>query len=109
MAVNALPRLRISRRQFDALPEYSHSFPTGVYFGKLWTAQLASGHWIVRGYVEHPTDPGMAVTLVWKPFFTALDSPGVAESLRRYRRSAGIYSLEDIAAGEVPASKIAAL
>lgn len=84
--VAGLPRLRISRAQFDKLREYSHSFPTGVYFGKLWRSQLAGGSWIVRGYVEAPGDPSMATVRAWKPFFTALDHPGVAESLARYDR-----------------------
>lgn len=40
---------RLTKAQFDALPEYSTSYPSGVYPGKCWKAQkaedLGGGRW----------------------------------------------------------------
>lgn len=34
--ITAFPRLRLTPRQFEELPEYSASYPTGTTPGKMW-------------------------------------------------------------------------
>lgn len=81
----SLPRLHISKWTFDQLGEYSVTIPTGVFFGKLWKAQLWNGRWVVRGYEIDPTDPKMALIRTWKPFFAVRDSRAVTDALELYR------------------------
>lgn len=46
----------MSKRDFDALPEYSISTPTGVYEGKCWKAKRG-GIWYLRWYDKDDGDP----------------------------------------------------
>jgi hypothetical protein len=82
---NALPRLRIHKTQFDALPEYSLTRPTGVYEGKLWRSVTSCGRWIVNGYLAHPTDPTKCIIQTWKPFFSATVDKFVIDCHKTYR------------------------
>lgn len=46
----------MSEPDFNKLPDYSRSQPTGVYPGKMWKAYSGGGSWILRWFGEHP-DP----------------------------------------------------
>jgi hypothetical protein len=70
----------ISRQDYDELPEYSATAPTGVYYGKMWRRHngafdrefLARGGkptWFVCQYLPHPTKGDLCVTKMYKPFF----------------------------------------
>lgn len=48
----------MSRSTFDELPEYSSSYPTGVYPGKMWKAGFP-GCWMLRWYGEVPGRPNL--------------------------------------------------
>ena len=58
----------ISKADFDALPEYSTSKPTGVYDGKCWKAKGKDGWWIGCYIEETPPHPDGMLT----PFRRAL-------------------------------------
>lgn len=48
----------LPQRDFDRLGEYSTTYPTGVYEGKVWRAQPPqTGVWVVRwyGFCADPT------------------------------------------------------
>lgn len=51
----------MTKRTFDDLAEYSHSFPSGVYPGKMWKSHLRDSTWVLRWYDEH-TDPKMCAS-----------------------------------------------
>lgn len=46
-------------RDFEQLRDYSHSFPGGVYPGKVWRAHSPLTGWIVRWYGESPDNPDL--------------------------------------------------
>lgn len=46
-----------SRRDFELLPEYSRSYPTGVYNGKMWRASFADGWYL--GWFADSSKPGL--------------------------------------------------
>jgi hypothetical protein len=60
----------LTQAQFDGLPEYSTTTPTGVYVGKCWKAQeliwpdrhggfpKATGKWFLRWFGESEIGPG---------------------------------------------------
>ena len=54
----------ISQKDFDALPEYSRSKPTGVYDGKCWKAYDAENdQWWIGCYIEeNPPHPDGMLT-----------------------------------------------
>lgn len=44
---------KLSKKYFDALPEYSTSYPSGVYEGKMWKRKMwkrKQGEWILMWY-----------------------------------------------------------
>jgi len=45
----------LSRKEFDALPEYSLSNPTGVIIGKQWKRK-SEDKWFLCEYVHAPGD-----------------------------------------------------
>lgn len=52
----------VSARDFDRLPEYSTSIPTGVYVGKVWKARRGEG-WMLGTFEDHdPPDPEFVMT-----------------------------------------------
>jgi hypothetical protein len=53
----------LTRAEFDALPEYSTSIPTGTTIGKRWKRNMGNGVWWMGSYAEHP-DPKL-VSIVW--------------------------------------------
>lgn len=75
--------LRLSARQMAALPEYSFSYPTGVFLGKLWKASV-DGQWIVRGYVTSE-NPGRCRIQSWQPKITEMDSAFVEACYESYQ------------------------
>ena len=59
----------ISQADFDALPEYTATKPTGVYAGKCWKAQRGKDDWWIACYIEEiPPHPDGMLT----PFRRAL-------------------------------------
>ena len=52
--------VELSRAEFDSLPEYSTTTPTGVAAGKRWKCCLPCGCWLLGAYVEHP-DPSKVI------------------------------------------------
>lgn len=80
--MSKLETLKLTQREFDQLPEYSASLPTGTTVGKRWkrhwrepqSCGVPSSHpayrhippkdgWQIGEYVEHP-DPGL-VGIKW--------------------------------------------
>ena len=47
----ARPRLRLTQREFDCLPEYSTTVPTGTTIGKRWKRRSREG-WHVGEYYD---------------------------------------------------------
>lgn len=47
----------MDRKAFGELLEYSFTFPTGVYAGKMWKA-LVRDRWMLRWYVDSEKLPG---------------------------------------------------
>lgn len=62
-----LENIELTQEEFDALPEYSTTIPTGKSIGKQWRRQLYFGKyrggWVRAEYVEDP-DPEY-VGIVW--------------------------------------------
>jgi hypothetical protein len=79
--------LRISKQQLDSLPEYSASYPTGVYLGKLWKA-LWSGQWFILGYTMSE-DPARCKVTTWRPEIMLQDSAFIQACYLSYREEAG--------------------
>ena len=52
----------ITRQDFDALPEYCFSKPTGVYDGKCWKFKRGSEWWIGCYIEEDPPHPDGMLT-----------------------------------------------
>lgn len=40
----------MDKNSFDKLYEYSTSYPSGVYEGKIWKSKSNSGQWFLRWY-----------------------------------------------------------
>lgn len=53
----------MNKSEFDALPEYSVSLPTGATIGKRWKRKCKDG-WLVGEYAPDP-EPGY-VQIKWK-------------------------------------------
>jgi hypothetical protein len=50
-AYNRLPEKQISRAEWDSMPEYSLSVPSGVFAGKMWRCNFQwSGNWLLCWY-----------------------------------------------------------
>lgn len=96
---DALPVLHISRWQYDDLPEYSVTLPSGVYIGKQWRAHTQENTWVVRGYVE-VEDKMRAGIRTWRPHFTRMHSAEVTASLARYKREVDAQFIAGRAHGE---------
>lgn len=58
----------ISRADFEALPEYSFTKPTGVYDGKCWKLKRGGEWWVACYLEEDPPHPDGLLT----PFRRAL-------------------------------------
>ena len=43
----------LSQTEFDKLPEYSMSVPTGTTIGKRWKHQDPDGTWMICEYTHH--------------------------------------------------------
>jgi len=68
-----LPVVELSDAEFDALPEYSCSLPTGTTIGKRWKRGEPYGQptrWLLGEYVEH-ADPGK-VGIRWSRIAVAM-------------------------------------
>lgn len=52
----------ITQSDFDALPDYTGSKPTGVYDGKCWKMRLREEWWIACYVEETPPHPGGMLT-----------------------------------------------
>lgn len=73
-----LPILKLTLREFEELPEYSATYPTGVIIGKRWKRldglydaefKRAGGRprWVIGEYVEVAGDKTKARYKWWKP------------------------------------------
>lgn len=73
-----LPRLKMTREEFMALPEYSCSYPTGVTAGKRWRREDGAYSpearalgiptiWIIGEYKAIPGDPANCKIAWFKP------------------------------------------
>jgi hypothetical protein len=86
-----MPTMRISRRQLEALPEYSTSLPTGTYIGKLWRRNVAvvraPAIWRIGGYFPHEQPDDFVYVRWFKPFLTIADNPDVERSRELYERN----------------------
>jgi len=49
VASATLPPIELTQREFDALLEYSRSFPTGVDVGKTWKCNTHHGDYVYQG------------------------------------------------------------
>lgn len=57
--------LQLTQAEFDALPEYSESLPTGTTIGKRWKRECRDG-WVVGEYTsKEPKDRGDVVRIQW--------------------------------------------
>lgn len=62
--------IRLTRSDFDKLPNYSCTLPTGTTIGKQWKRAVQRFHeeptdeWVLGEYIEHP-DPG-TVGISWR-------------------------------------------
>lgn len=45
-----IPYVIVSQEHWDALPEYSHTVPTGRYDGKEWKKHHSDGRWTIWRY-----------------------------------------------------------
>lgn len=65
--IPTLETVELTQEEFDALPEYSTTIPTGKTIGKQWKRQLYYGkylaEWVRCEYVEDP-DPEY-VGMLW--------------------------------------------
>jgi hypothetical protein len=43
----------LTRQEFDKMPNYSHSLPSGTYLGKTWRRETDDG-WYMGEYVPDP-------------------------------------------------------
>lgn len=55
--------ITLSQAEFDALPEYSLSVPTGIYIGKRWKRRGADG-WYVAEIVDSGGFPEMQISQI---------------------------------------------
>lgn len=60
-----------TQEQFDALSEYSASFPSGTYVGKVWKRRHGDG-WLLGEYVDTP-DPNR-VGVKWRELMVVDDT-----------------------------------
>jgi hypothetical protein len=73
-------RIMIEQQDFDELPEYSCSKPTGVYYGKMWKSDANfnrrryglqlfpnSERWTIHQYLPHDTDPHLCKIMEFRP------------------------------------------
>jgi len=68
------PVAKMSIAEFDALPEYSTTLPTGTTIGKKWKRHILSGlnqgEWWLGEYVEDPNKDAKFVGITWKKIET---------------------------------------
>lgn len=61
--------VELTQEEFDALPEYSTTIPTGKTIGKQWKRQLYYGQyreqWVRCEYVPDEEDPENYVGMLW--------------------------------------------
>ena len=48
-----MEKVILSQQEFDRLPNYSHSLPSGTYLGKVWRREGQDG-WYMGEYVPDP-------------------------------------------------------
>ena len=76
------PKLPITFWEFQKLPEYSATYPTGVTLGKRWRRHdgvfdeqfIRSGGkpvWLIQEYIESPRDPKMASVKTYRSLIRA--------------------------------------
>lgn len=86
------PTLQLTQREFDDLPEYSCTFPTGQTIGKRWKRDRNFGNrsktvgpvWDVAEYVEHE-DPKLVGIRWYEP--EILQTKGVSRGINDNRDS----------------------
>lgn len=68
-----MPVICMLQHEFDALPEYSATFPTGQTIGKMWRRhdgahdrRCKNPQWFVLQYVDHP-DPKLVGIKWYRP------------------------------------------
>lgn len=67
-ATKEIETIELTDAEFEALPEYSCSIPTGVIIGKRWKRGepfATPTRWYVGEYAPHPTDPKRA-NIIWR-------------------------------------------
>ncbi len=58
----------MTQREFDELPEYSATLPTGTCIGKRWKRRARSGTWTMGEYCDEPDQdkyPGL-IQIRWR-------------------------------------------
>jgi hypothetical protein len=69
----------MSLNAFGRLDDYSCSSPSGVFIGKIWKAHIpfgGRGHWVLRRYAPHATDPDLATIETRKLYIEHPAQPG---------------------------------
>lgn len=61
--IGTYPIAFMTQREFEALLEYSSSYPTGTRIGKQWRRQVSERDWLRGEYVEH--SDSNKVGIVW--------------------------------------------
>jgi hypothetical protein len=91
----SLPKLPITLREFNRLPEYSASNPTGVIIGKAWRRHNGvHDHgfrnrggipfWVIVRYEFDPADEKMALIVTYRPLIK-VKAQGIFITLRNWR------------------------
>lgn len=59
----------LTQKEFDDLPEYTISLPTGTFIGKQWKRDMewCKRGWVMGEYTNHP-DPNL-VGIIWRDIF----------------------------------------
>lgn len=77
-----LPTIQITKAEFDALPEYSATFPTGTTPGKRWKRHDGAFDptcekpiWLIGEYDPNDTGEGETIQIYWYIPILKLDSP----------------------------------
>lgn len=69
MSVEFRPAVLVSKADFDSLPEYSCSIPTGALPGKWWKRRrrydATCNEWLLGVYADKP-NPDRTVTIYWR-------------------------------------------
>lgn len=98
MTVN-LPRIRITKVEFDALPEYSRTVPTGLFVGKKWKSlhywfgldDVRVERWILLEVVSSVEVTSGRYRYKIASFFPVIRVPAVTDACRHARAVDGKY------------------